>query len=266
MRRSIVLVAISLTALSLGGCRAKKALDQAAIATDLNNRGTMDLMKETEKDQYTPPSDGHLTDAQVKIYLKVREHEKDIAKVARQQLEEHSKAAEKSGDKSLAGMMEGFKGLGSIADIATADIRAAKDLGYNTKEYQWIKGQILAASTAQMQQKVAQASVAITDSSYQQMKKQYDEARDDATKKAYGDMLASMEKTKQETAAAQTVQDPAVAYNLQLLSKYDTALNAFGMEMAKYETKDGEAQKGMQEFQQGLDKAVADAQKQAAAK
>ena len=44
-------------------------------------------------------------------------------------------------------MVEGFKSINTVGEFLTADIRAAKDLGYNTAEYQWVKGQILAAST-----------------------------------------------------------------------------------------------------------------------
>jgi len=72
-------------------------------------------------------ADGKLTDAQVQMYLKVRDHEKAIAKVAKQELQQHADAAKKEGEKSLAGMMEGFKSLGSAADFMTADIRAAAE-------------------------------------------------------------------------------------------------------------------------------------------
>jgi hypothetical protein len=53
-------------------------------------------------------------------------------------------------------MMEGFKTMGSAADMLTADIRAAKDLGYNTQEYLWVKSQVLAASSAAMMAKMAE--------------------------------------------------------------------------------------------------------------
>ena len=134
-------------AVLFAGCRAKEAFDKADIAHELNKSGsTRDLLKDVANDRYTPPKDGHLTDGQVQMYLKVRDHEKDIAQVAKKQAQEHADAAKKAGEKSITGMMEGFKTLASAADMATADIRAAKDLHYNTQEYLWVKGQIIAAS------------------------------------------------------------------------------------------------------------------------
>ena len=45
-------------------------------------------------------------------------------------------------------------------------------------------------------------------------------------------MLANLEKSKAETAAQQPKEDPAIAYNRQLLSKYENALNALTNEVA----------------------------------
>jgi len=255
MRRSLTLTI--LIALALAGCQKAK---EEAIKDDLHNRGTVDLMKQVADYKYTPPADGKLTDGQVQMYLKVREHEKQIAQVAKQEAQQHAQAADKAG-KSITGMMEGFKTMSAAAEMVTADVRAAKDLHYNTQEYLWVKGQVLAASSAAMTAKLGEAMNAQMDASYLQMKKAYDEAKDDQTKKAYADMLANMEKSKQESAQQQKV-DPAVDYNKQLLSKYDNALNALANEAAKYEDKPGEAQKSLEDFNKSIEKAKADAQKQ----
>ena len=145
MRRiSAVILCISL---ALAGCKAKELVDKASVSKDLQKRGTVDLLKEGGNDNYAPPEDGRLAEAQIQMYLKVREHEKTIAKVAREELKQHAEKADKK-EKSIAGMMEGIKAMGSAADFLTADLRAAKDLGYNSQEYLWVKQQILAASTS----------------------------------------------------------------------------------------------------------------------
>jgi hypothetical protein len=242
------------------GCKAKEAFDKAGIAHELNQSGsTRDLLKDVANDRYTPPKDGHLTDAQVQMYLKVREHERDIAQVAKKQAQEHADAAKKAGEKSITGMMEGFKTLGSVADMATADIRAAKDLHCNTQEYLWVKGQILAASLSQVSAKVTEAAGAQMDAAYAQMKKSYDEAKDEQTKKIYADMLANYDKTRAETKQSQVKEEPAVAYNRQLLSKYEDALKAWTNEASKWEDKPGDAQKSMDDLQKSLDKSVEEA-------
>lgn len=260
MRRMIPAV-LSLS-LVFAGCKAKEALDKANIANDLNKRGTVDLMKEVADDKYDPPADGRLTDAQVQMYLKVREHEKDIAKVARAEAQKHAEAAKKAGEKSLSGMLEGLKTMGSAADMLTADIRAAKDLGFNTQEYIWVKGQVLGASTAAMGEKMQQSMSAQMDASYAQMKKAYDEAKDDQTKSMYKQMLDGYEQQKKEAEANKQKEEPAVTYNRQLLSKYENALNAFATELDKWSDKPGEAQKSVEQWQKDMDKATADAKKQ----
>ena len=246
MRRTLPLMLC--LSLALVGCKAKELADKASISKDLKERGTTDLMKEVANDEYTPPADGRLTDAQVQMSLPVREHEKKIAEVAKTEMKKHAEEAKKDGEKSISGMMDSFKALGSAADLFTADIRAAKDLGYNTQEYLWVKQQILTASTAQMAEDFGNAMKQNFDKAYADAKKAHDEATDDQTKKLYADVLAGYEKSKQEM-AAQTTQDPSAAYNKQLLSKYENALNAFAHELSKYEDQPGQAQKAVQEIQ-----------------
>src|SRR5207245_1825978 len=143
MRRMIPAVLLLLSVVFFA-CRVKELADKAKIAKDLENRGTIGLMKDVSKDKYDPPKDGKLTEAQIQMYLKVRQHEKDIAKVAKDQMEQHSKAADQA-KHSLSGVFEGLKTMQSAGEFFTADIRAAKDLGYNTQEYLWEKTQIMAA-------------------------------------------------------------------------------------------------------------------------
>jgi hypothetical protein len=205
-------------------------------------------MKEVAEDTYDAPRDGRLTEAQVQMYLKVREHEKKIAQVAKEELKKHSEEAEKKGNKSLGGFMEGMKALGSAADFLTADIRAAKDLGYNTQEYLWVKQQILEASTAQMAEQFSASMAQNFDKAYAEARKAHDEATDEQSKKLYADVLAGYEKSRQEMTAQQKV-DPSIAHNKQLLSKYENVLNAYAHELSKYEDKPGDVQKAVDDMQ-----------------
>ncbi|HEX7705063.1 MAG TPA: hypothetical protein VF701_01255 [Thermoanaerobaculia bacterium] len=244
MPRSLALLLCC--ALALTGCKAKELADKVSIAKDLQTRGTTDLMKEVADDKYSPPADGRLTDAQIQMYLKVREHEKKIAQVAKDQLKQHAENAEKK-EKSIAGLMDGFKALGSAADLFTADIRASKDLGYNSQEYLWVKGQILAASTAVMAEKFNESISANFDKAYLEVKKAYEGATDENMKKMYAEMMASYDKSRGEMAQQQEV-EPATVYNRQLLSKYENALNAYAHELSKFETNEGDVQKSMQQL------------------
>ena len=107
MRRT--LFAVVTLPLLLAGC-----MKETSIQKDLDKRGTLDLMKEVADDKYTPPKDGRLTDAQVQMYLKVRNHERDIAKVAAQNMQAEAKEADAQKN-SLSGMIKGFQAIGSAA-------------------------------------------------------------------------------------------------------------------------------------------------------
>ena len=251
MRRiSIVILCI---AFALAGCKAKELVDKASVSKDLQKRGTVDLLKEVGNDNYAPPEDGRLSEGQIQMYLKVREHEKTIAKVAREELKQHAEKAENK-EKSIAGMMEGFKAMGSAADFLTADLRAAKDLGYNSQEYLWVKQQIMAASTSVMSEKVNATLTANFDKAYADAQKAYNEANDEQTKKLYADMLASYAKSRQEM-NTKVEEDPALTYNRQLLSKHENALNAYAHELSKYEEKEGQVQQSMEELQKKFEEA-----------
>lgn len=231
------------------------------ISDTLQDKGTTDVLKAAADDKYDPPADGRLTDAQVQMYLKVREREKDIARVARQEAQAHAKKADEAGEKSLGGMMEAFKTLGSVADLATADIRAAQELGLNTAEYQWVKNTILALSAADMSSQMMDASSAAIDSGYAQLKKQHDETTDPTTKKALADMMAQYEKSKGELEKekGEVQKDAAYEYNKQLVSKYASTLDALTTEMAKYYDSDDDAKKNMADIEKAMQGAGAGA-------
>jgi hypothetical protein len=262
---SRTLPAVLCLSIALLGCKAKEMFDKADISKDLKSRGTTDLMKQAAEDSYDAPSDGKLTEAQVRMYLKVREHEKKIAQVAKEELKQHSEKADKAGEKSLSGMMAGFKALGSVADVLTADIRAAKDLGYNSQEYLWVKGQILEVSGAAMAEKMGEAMSAGLDSAYAQAKKALADSKDETTKQMYAEMvkgyeqqLADMKKQAQE----QLEQNPALAHNRQLVSKFGSELNAIADEFAKFSDKpEADTKKAVADWEKEVQKAKADAQK-----
>lgn len=254
MRRMIP--AVLLLSFLMVGCKVKELADKAQIAKDIDKRGPIDLMKEVSKDSYTPPKDGKLTDAQIQMYLKVRKHEKEIAKEAYKTADEHFKKADAAKD-SLAGVMEGFKGLRNAAQFATADIRSAKDLGFNTQEYLWVKGQVLAASVTAF----AETSTKILDLGYEQTKKAYDEAKDEQTKQMYKQMLDNYDQGRKEGREATAGQDPALVYNRELLKKYDSELAGLAGEVGKVEEKEGDTNKALNELQKNVEKALRDAKK-----
>ncbi len=96
--------------------------------------GTAALMDQVAKaPDYRPPADGRLTRSQIKMYLDVQRREQEI----RQQ----------------------------GADGAAAGLRAARELGYNPKEYAWVRDRVQDAemlrTTQGLSRQVAAARQAI---------------------------------------------------------------------------------------------------------
>ena len=84
------------------------------------------MVREAAAARYTPPADGRLTAAQVRIYLAVRERECRIREAA-----------------ALEPQRQRAAGAG-----AAADLRAAQELKVNSKEYAWVREQVLQAEAA----------------------------------------------------------------------------------------------------------------------
>lgn len=260
MRTIKMLTGTAIIAVALAGCNVKEKLSEAAISDDLADRGTQELLEEAANDTYDAPADGRLSEKQLDMYLKVREHEKKIADVARKDLEKKAgNAKNNEGKASLAGIMDAFSAVGSLADIATADIRAAKDLGYNTAEYQWVKQQVLGAAGWDIARKSHQALTVMMDNNYAQLKKQHDEAQDATTKQMLGAMLQEYDKQKAETAAStETDPEEAVnAFNFELISKRSDAATVFAYEMSKWTGQTTEEiEKNVNEYNQQMDEAI----------
>jgi hypothetical protein len=111
--------------LILPGCRREPKRPAA--------KGTTALMDQVAKaPDYRPPADGRLTRSQIRMYLDVQRREQEIRK--------------------------------EQADGA-AGLRAASELGYNPKEYAWVRDRVLDAemlqTTRALSRQVAEARQAI---------------------------------------------------------------------------------------------------------
>src|SRR5258707_2856111 len=141
LQRTATVLALSGSILWACGCQAKPAADEASIQKGLHQKGTANLMDEVAKaPEYHPPADGRLTEAQVRMYLDVRQREQQIREVALKQRQEAGEPAPADSGVDQLAYVEALKTVGDQpdrADIATADLRAVQELGFNPKEYGW---------------------------------------------------------------------------------------------------------------------------------
>jgi hypothetical protein len=200
----------------LAACKGKRGEDEASIQKRLNEKGTVDLMDQVSKaPDYQPPADGRLTAKQVEIYLDVRRRELKIREVAFKNLKAKEKKAD--AERRDVGVFEAMKAVGDVADVATADLRAAQELGYNPKEFSWIKERVLEArmlqTTKALNRQMAEGRQEILEMLEEQRRAATDEAQ-------RAEIERQIEEMKKGGSAAAADSSPAKEHNAELLSRY----------------------------------------------
>jgi hypothetical protein len=203
--------------LATGACKSKPADDEASIKKTLEEKGTIDVMDQVSKaPEYKAPADGKLTDQQVKMYIEVRQREQKIREVAFKELK--AKGDKAKGEKKEVGMFEAMKAIGDLADVATADLRAAQELGHNPKEYTWVKERVMEAQLGQttkaLNQQMAQGQQAMV----KMLETQKTMATDDAQRAEIDKQIAQLKTNAAEAAATES--KPGQDFNTELMARY----------------------------------------------
>ena len=207
-----------LSLLVSGGCGKKPAEDEASIRKSLEEKGTVDLMDQVSKaPDYQPPADGRLTERQMEMYLAVRKRELRIREVALQSLKGKGEQADKESRK--ASPFEAVKALGDLADVATADLRAAQELGHNPKEFQWVKERVLEAqalaTTETLNRQVAKSRESLLANLEEQKRAAASEVEREEIDRRIEELQSN---------AGSSEGDPAGEYNAKLLARHQDQL------------------------------------------
>lgn len=204
--------------LLLLGCGKKPAEDEASIRESLEEKGTIDLMDQVSKaPDYQAPPDGRLTERQVEMYLAVRKRELRIREVALQSLQTKGKQAEQESRK--VSPFEAMKALGDLADVATADLRAAQELGHNPKEFQWVKERVLEAQVLATTQALNQQVAKSRESLLANLEEQKRAAASEAERVEIDRRIEEL-----KSSAGSSEGDPASQDNAELLARYKNQL------------------------------------------
>jgi hypothetical protein len=126
-RPARLLILLAGAALLAVGCRRAPGAppdDEAAIRKRLGQKSTTVLLEEVARAEFKPPADGRLTTSEIQSYLSVEERSRKIRAVA-------------------------AKGV-APEQGATAELRAAQELGLNAKEMAWVHDRIREARNARM--------------------------------------------------------------------------------------------------------------------
>ncbi|HEV8581997.1 MAG TPA: hypothetical protein VGX68_23250 [Thermoanaerobaculia bacterium] len=203
------------------GCKGKRGEDEASIQKRLEAKGTINLMDQVSKaPEYQPPADGRLTGRQVEIYLDVRRREQKIRQVALKNLK--SKESQAKAEKRDVGLSEAMKAVGDLADVATADLRAAQELGYNPKEYSWIKERVLEAQMLQTTQALNQQMAENHRSLLKMLEDRLNAATDNAQR---AEIQRQIDDIRDHASQAAADSDPVKEFNARLLARYKAELD-----------------------------------------
>lgn len=182
-----------LAACILAACEVRAPQDEASVRKQLKEKGTLEVLKEAEKVEFAPAADGHLTRAQIEMYLAVRRRERVIRAAAVANLKETgSEMREGKEGAGRAAVLGALQAVGDVGDVATAALRAAQELGYNSKEYRWVAKQVeearITGATQGLQKKVAASRVKILELLEERVKK----TEDPATRRALEGDIAQL--------------------------------------------------------------------------
>lgn len=103
------------------------------------------LMEAAGNDRYDPPSDGEVSEAQVRDVVKVLEKSRAIVAEHAARLEEMQKEIEDKDDPSPADIARMYQGMGTAMSLHNTEMEVVKTGGGNWAEHQWVKEQLRVA-------------------------------------------------------------------------------------------------------------------------
>ena len=209
------------------------------INKEFSKKGTIELMKEIEKDKYRPPKHGNLTDKQVEMYLAVKKEDLVYARQAAENLKKKSQKIEE-GEKQnkkpgLGDYMTALKAIGDVADFVTSDLRAAKKLGYNTKEYLWVKEVIIKTKLAEQSEKAMKSAGKMYADMLERLKDRRDSATSEEQREMYDQQIKAISKSVDEMKEGQPLDEDITEHNKILLAKYKDEIVGIDTEIRKWQ-------------------------------
>ena len=184
------LVAVAL----LAGCHRPPADDEAAIRKRLSQKDTAALLKEVSKAEFKPPADGRLTAHQVESFLKIKERSRKIRAVA-------------------------AKGV-APEQAATADLRAAQELGFNPKEMAWVRDRVREARSARLGDLLDHHIAESRRRFVERLKEEEKRVTDPSERKDIERRIATFDRVPQSPGPPR---QPWVSFNAELLARYEVS-------------------------------------------
>jgi hypothetical protein len=98
-----------------------------------------ELMAAAEEDRFDPPSNGRLSEDQVREFIRVMQRTEELQQEKMARFKEFAERAENNEDVSLSDLGSMMSGVTEAAGLQTSEIEVVKSAGGNWAEHQWVR-------------------------------------------------------------------------------------------------------------------------------
>lgn len=206
---------------------------EAAAPEPTPREETAALMEQVAEAEFQPPADGRLTEGQLQLYLEVRERQQEIRRQALDGLEDREPVDAEApeapdtvadpADAADTAVVDALEVVGDHEDPALADLQAARELGYNPKEYLWVREQVREAQLARAELLLSRR---LAESRERHLAGLEAELATAATPEARAKVEERLAGFRRGLAESLPQVPPAVQFNAGLLDRYEERLAA----------------------------------------
>ena len=98
-----------------------------------------ELMAAAEEDRYDPPSNGRLSEDQVREFIRVMQRSDELQQQKMDRLEELAEKAERDEEVSFRDIGAMMGGMSEAVGLRTSEMEVVKSAGGNWAEHQWVR-------------------------------------------------------------------------------------------------------------------------------
>jgi len=233
--KKILLLLFMLAAYS---CDNKKNEDISEMITDK-------LMEDIEKDSYSPPVDGKLTEAQVHLFLHVKKEE--LTYIFQNLKHNLAGLEENEKKKKIAGLKEymtTLRTIGNSTNAVATDLQAAKKLGYNAREYEWVRNVIINTNLFTWADTTSQIATERYEKTLQELIAQQEAAATPEEKNLYDQQINAIRLALEDMESKNHPLDETTVFNKMLLEKFEDEIAALEAEIKRCNFNNGKEAEG----------------------
>jgi len=121
----------------IGGPRAGSPATESGPFAGIARQG--ELIAMAEEDRYDPPSNGEVTEAQIRAFIDLMQRTRNAVAERAARMQEIAERAENDEEVSISDFSAMMSGMSQVVGLNTLEIEMVKSAGGNWAEHQWVK-------------------------------------------------------------------------------------------------------------------------------